>query len=867
LLLIAFTTVFSALFFVMKRNGENRQIEISSTRFLANELTQLQGMLEEDILVKDWSGVAHRLYVFGTNPHIRLLLLLDDRNVVVASNQRKWNGEAMTGKIPDYENATAETCRKNMTGKLRLSGDERRITGYYPVMLGISIGELRPSRVGLLFISYDLSELKTSAHRENVNYTLSIWFAFSLMTLAVGFILRALVTKRLARISASASRIAAGDYTATAEVGGDDEIAQLADLFNKMADKILKDISERNRAEEALRESEERFRTIVDTASDGILIARMSTRKFVEANAAICEMLGYTRDELLRIGVEDIHPATDLPSVIAEFNRQSRGEKRISESLSVMRKDGSVFYADVSANPVELEGEQYQVGIFRDTTGRKLAENALRESEERYHELFENANDVIYTHDLAGNFTSINKAAEQVTGYTPDEALKINILSVLAPGSVDVARRMISRKVTGGGQTRYELEIVCKNGCRVPLEVSTRIIYRGGKPFGVQGIARDITERKRAEEEREQLHAQLQQAMKMEAVGRLAGGVAHDFNNLLTVINGYSELLLQRLGENSPMRKDVEVILQAGNQAGALTRQLLVFSRKQVLQPKVIDLNMVVSKTGKMLRRLIGENIEFRTILAEGLGRVKADEGQVEQILLNLAINAKDAMPGGGELTIETANVVLDEAFTKDHPSLIPGPHVLLSVGDTGSGIPDEVRRHIFEPFFTTKEQGKGTGLGLATVYGIVQQSQGHLDFHTEAGKGTTFRIYLPRVEEDREALPTVPVEAPPGSETVLVVEDETSVREIVNRVLSAKGYRVLTASDGSEGLRVSGEYNGPIDLLLTDMVMPGMGGRELATRLEAGRAGMKVLFISGYTEDAISHEGLLEAGDRKSVV
>jgi PAS domain S-box-containing protein len=382
-----------------------------------------------------------------------------------------------------------------------------------------------------------------------------------------------------------------------------------------------------------------------------------------------------------------------------------------------------------------------------------------------------------------------------------------------------------------------------------------------GQVDGLIGYFRNITERMRAEEEKERLQGQLQQAMKMEAVGRLAGGVAHDFNNLLTVINGYSELLIQRLGENSPLRKDAEEILQAGNRAESLTRQLLLFSRKQVLQPKVIDLNMVVSKAGKMLQRLIGENIELRTILGEGLGRVKADEGQVEQILINLAINARDAMPGGGELTIETANVVLDEIFAKDHPSLVPGPHVLLLVRDTGSGIPDEIRRHIFEPFFTTKERGKGTGLGLATVYGIVQQSQGHLDFHSESGKGTIFKIYLPCVDGESKALSTVTTEAPKGSEAVLVVEDENSVREIVNRVLSGKGYRVLMASDGSEGLRISGEYNGPIDLLLTDLVMPKMGGRELATRLEAERAGMKVLFMSGYTEDAISHQGVLEAG------
>lgn len=262
-----------------------------------------------------------------------------------------------------------------------------------------------------------------------------------------------------------------------------------------------------------------------------------------------------------------------------------------------------------------------------------------------------------------------------------------------------------------------------------------------------------------------------------------------------------------------------------------------------------------------MLRRLIRESIELRINPGEGLGRVRADEGQVEQILLNLAINAKDAMPGGGVLTIGTANVVPDEAFAKSHPSLVPGPHVLLSVGDTGGGIPEEIRGHIFEPFFTTKEQGKGTGLGLATVYGIVQQSRGHLDFHTEPGKGTTFKVYLPGVAGEGEVLPAAPTAALQGSETVLVIEDEASVREIIDRILSGNGYRVLTAGDGSEGLRVSGEYDGPIGLLLTDMVMPGMGGREVAIRLEGRRAEIKVLFMSGYTEDAISHQGVLDDG------
>jgi signal transduction histidine kinase/CheY-like chemotaxis protein len=378
-------------------------------------------------------------------------------------------------------------------------------------------------------------------------------------------------------------------------------------------------------------------------------------------------------------------------------------------------------------------------------------------------------------------------------------------------------------------------------------------VHSPGKGFFV-AVFENITERRKLEE-------QLRQSQKMEAVGRLAGGIAHDFNNLLTVINGYGELLHHRIGKNSALRKDVEEIRRAGDRAALLTRQLLAFSRRQVLQPKMLDLNELVANMEKMLRRLIGEDVELRAVLGPELGIVKADPGQIEQVIVNLVVNARDAMPGGGRLILETGNVFLDEKISSKHPYEAVGPHVFLAVSDTGVGMSEETQAHLFEPFFTTKEKGKGTGLGLSTVYGIVKQSQGYIHVHSEVGKGTTVRIFLPRADGEVETLSPVLSSVPQGNETVLVVEDEGSVRELVERVLSGKGYRVLPASEGSEGLRIAGGHQEPINLLITDVVMPGMGGCELANRLEAARPGMKVLFMSGYSEKTIHHQGAMEGG------
>jgi CheY-like chemotaxis protein/two-component sensor histidine kinase len=347
----------------------------------------------------------------------------------------------------------------------------------------------------------------------------------------------------------------------------------------------------------------------------------------------------------------------------------------------------------------------------------------------------------------------------------------------------------------------------------------------------------------------------------MEAVGQLAGGVAHDFNNLLTVITGYSDLMLRRLDNESPFRSSLEEIKKAGERAASLTRQLLAFSRKQVLQPKVLQLNAIVADVDKMLRRLIGEDIDSLTLLEPSLGRIMADPGQIEQVILNLAVNARDAMPTGGKITIETANIFLNEEYARKHVAVQSGWYVMLAVSDTGCGIDAETQVRMFEPFFTTKEQGKGTGLGLSTVYGIVKQSGGNIRVYSELGKGTTIKIYLPRIDEVIESNEAhgAPAELPQGRETVLVTEDEEQVRQMIRMILEMNGYHVLETGGGEEALAIYKEHEGQIDLVMTDVVMPQMSGRELAQSLEVLHPGIKVLYMSGYTDDAIVRHGLLD--------
>jgi signal transduction histidine kinase/CheY-like chemotaxis protein len=383
-----------------------------------------------------------------------------------------------------------------------------------------------------------------------------------------------------------------------------------------------------------------------------------------------------------------------------------------------------------------------------------------------------------------------------------------------------------------------------------------------GRTIAIATVCRDITERKKAEDETRRLQAQLTQSQKMEAVGRLAGGVAHDFNNLLTVINGHAHLLLGTAGLPADAREGLELISEAGESAAALTRQLLAFSRKQMLQPKLLDLNALVGNMNRMLTRVIGEDVKLKTRLGEGLWRVRIDPGQVEQVIMNLVVNSRDAMPEGGAVTIETGNVVLDEAYARSHPDAQPGQYVMLAVSDSGAGMDAETQKRIFEPFFSTKGP-RGTGLGLSTVYGIVRQSGGHVSVYSERGMGATFKVYLPRRAGEDEAEEVAAQRLPAASlgETVLVAEDSDGVRHLVRQVLGQVGYRVLEARDGDEAVRLAGQHPGPIHLLITDVVMPGQGGRVAAERLKELRPGMQVIYMSGYTEDAILTKSVLESG------
>ncbi len=488
---------------------------------------------------------------------------------------------------------------------------------------------------------------------------------------------------------------------------------------------------------------------------------------------------------------------------------------------------------------------------------RRRAEDALRRSESIFRLLFSHTPLPTWVIDQETlRFLQVNEATIRLYGYTAEEFEKLNTFDIVAPEEAERLRNHFGQSPMQGryvGTWKHRK----KDGQKIDVEIISHEFVHGGHRVRLV-VAQDITER-------HQLEEQLRQAQKMEAVGRLAGGVAHDFNNLLMVIKGHTEMLLNASSPGDQISRKIGQIDRAADRAASLTRQLLAFSRMQVLQPRAMNLNGVVEEMGKLIPRLIGEDIELVIRTFPDLGTIRADASQMEQVIMNLAVNARDAMPGGGKLRIETSNAELDRSYNASHPVVQPGRYVLLVVTDTGTGMDPETQAHIFEPFFTTKEQGKGTGLGLATVYGVVKQSGGFIWVYSEIGKGTCFKIYLPRVDQlaENPGAPQPFAEAPHGTETVLLAEDEQDVREVAREFLESGGYKVLEACNGADALRLVAEHKGSIDLLVTDMVMPGMTGQELAARLQQQRTGLSVIYMSGYSEHAAAEAAQADASVR----
>jgi PAS domain S-box-containing protein len=626
------------------------------------------------------------------------------------------------------------------------------------------------------------------------------------------------------------------------------------DYLPEAVERVLRQVE----TEHQLAESEAQLASVIASAKDAILV--VEGQRITLFNAAAEKMFRCPAEQALGQPLSRFIPPEYEP---AAGKDKSAGHAPESVTLRVrsgkrgIRADGEEFPLEASLARGQVGGRKFHTIVVRDISQWVRAEQALRASEELYRNLVETTPDAIVVVDLNLRIVMVNKQAVASAGFdNAEEMVGKNCLELLAPEDRTRAHGIMDKVRQVGSINQAELTVQRKDGVPVLAEVNMAVIRDAdGQPSGFLAVLRNITERKK-------LEAQLRQAQRMESIGALAGGVAHDFNNLLTVITGFSEILLGQLNANDPSRELVSEIRQAGDRAAALTRQLLAFSRKQLLAPKIIDLNLLVRETEKMLRRLIGEDIELETRLAAELGCVRADPGQLEQALLNLVVNARDAMPTGGHLTIATSNVELQSPFSRQHPEAPSGPFVMLVVSDTGCGMAEAVRAQIFEPFFTTKEIGKGTGLGLATVYGIVKQSGGHIQVHSEVGRGTVFQIYLPRVpdaERPRQSLGG-PTTLDQGSETILLVEDEASVRVTARHVLSASGYTVLEAADGEAALQICQQHTEAIHLLLTDVVMPRMGGCQLADLLQPLRPDMKVLFLSGYTDDALVRHGVQES-------
>ena len=620
---------------------------------------------------------------------------------------------------------------------------------------------------------------------------------------------------------------------------------------------VCRDITNRKLAEDVIKQSEKRFRALIENSSDGIALMK-SDGTFEYLGPSNTRIAGYSNEEVVSHRFDEFLHPDDREHIFEIWKRTAESpNESFSAQCRYLHKDGTWHWLEfVNKNLLNDPAVGAIVSNYRDITARKKAEAALQESEEKYRTLFEESRDVVFITTRSGQLLAINQAGVELFGYSSkEEMMRTDIVRDYFINPED--RLVFERLMNEQGYVKdFEHQLKKKNGEKlIVLETSTAVRNENGEVVLYRGIMRDVTKVK-------QLQEQLVQAQKMETIGQLAGGVAHDFNNILMAIMGYCELIKMRLPHEHPTLTHVEETMRAAERGASLTQQLLAFSRKQVLTPRLMNLNETLLGMKNLLKRLIGEDVDLVMNLEAGTALVKVDPSQIEQAIMNLAVNSRHAMPDGGKLTIATNAVELDENFVRSNFGSRGGPFIRLQIADTGLGMDRQTMSHMFEPFFTTKEKGKGTGLGLSTVYGIVKQSGGYITVESAPGIGTSFRIYLPRIDQSLQESPkSNNVRAVSTNHTILLVDDDENVRNATSSSLQMKGFRVLAARDGKEALGIFQNFEGVIELLITDVVMPQMGGKELATQVLLQRPEVKVLFISGYSGAVVVREDLLAPG------
>ncbi len=716
--------------------------------------------------------------------------------------------------------------------------------------------------LGTLSVDVDFGPALAGMRKVQMRLLVTLLSVLVLSVISLGLVLDRLVRKPLSTLALASARLSEGDSSVPLTNGRSDEVGMLVNSFVRMRDSmvryqadLLREIEAHCSTEDALRASEETFRSISASAQDAIIMMD-SGGSISYWNSAAERIFGYPSGEVLGKSLHELlvpekyHESfrKGMPGFMATGHGYVIGR---TLQLTALRRGGEEFPVELAISSVRLKDAWHATCILRDITERERTQQEIR----TLANIVESSDEAIIGKGLDGRILTWNRGAERIYGYASDETKGLSV-SILFPTDRQEELQTILEKIrTGERLEDFETVRLRKDG--TPIHVSVRVspVYSSdGTLVGASTFARDITEKKKLEE-------QLRQAQKMEAVGQLAGGIAHDFNNFLTAIIGYGTLLGMNIAEGSACRAYVDQILAAAERSANLTRQLLAFSRKQVMELRVVDVNDILRGVDKLLRRLIGEDIEFRSDLAgQGL-LVMADRGQIEQVVMNFATNARDAMPEGGFFTLATSMVELDGS-TAETRGLRPGPYALLTASDTGTGMDEKTRQRIFEPFFSTKETGKGTGLGLSIVYGIIKQHNGQISVYSEPGKGTTFRIYLPLVRAGGGESPVMPVQAlQRGHETVLVAEDNDEVRRLTTHVLEEFGYTVLGAKDGEEALSLFNEHRDAVDILLLDVIMPKISGREVCDAIRQINPKTKMIFTSGYTEDILKKKGIFGEG------